>query len=130
MPNYFWVEAVATAIYIMNQTPIVAIHGMTLEEKFTNKKPDVSHLKMFGCITYVHVPNKKRSKLDPKAEKCIFIGYSLKQKGYRCFNSSTHKLQVNRDVVFDEMVNWYPSLRIAEDGKARTSDVPFKNPKP
>jgi len=47
---------------------------MTLEEKFTSKKPDVSHLRVFGYIVEVHVPNKKRSKLDPKVEKCIFIG--------------------------------------------------------
>jgi len=54
---------------------------MTLEEKFTGKKPNVSHLKVFGCIAYVHIPNEKRSELDPKADKCIFIGYSLEQKG-------------------------------------------------
>jgi hypothetical protein len=64
----------------MNQTPIAAIHGMTPNEKFIGEKPDVSHLRVFGCIAYVHVPNKKRSKLDPKAKKCIFIGYSLEQK--------------------------------------------------
>jgi hypothetical protein len=80
LPNYFWAEVVATVVYIMNRTPTTAIHGMTPEEKFTGKKPDVSHLKVFGCIAYVHVPDEKRSKLDPKAEKCIFIGYSLKQK--------------------------------------------------
>jgi hypothetical protein len=95
LPNYFWAEAVATAVYIMNRTLTTAVHGMTLEEKFTCKKPDVSHLRMFGCIAYVHVPNEKKSKLDPKAEKCIFIGYSLEQKGYRCFNPSTRKLQMN-----------------------------------
>jgi hypothetical protein len=72
---------------------------------------------VFGCIAYVHVPNEKRSKLDPKAEKCIFIGYSLKQRGYRCFNPSTQKLQVSKDVVFDEMVSWYPPLKIVEDGE-------------
>jgi hypothetical protein len=105
LPNYFWAKAVATAVYIMNRTPTAAIHGMTPEEKFTGKKPDVSHFKVFGCIAYVHVPDEKRSKLDPKTEKCIFIGYSLKQKGYRCFNPSIRKLQVNRDVVFDEMVS-------------------------
>ncbi len=76
LPNYFWVEAVATAIYIMNRTPTATVHGMTPEEKFTGKKPDVSHLRVFGCIAYVHVLDQKRSKLDPKAEKCIFIGYS------------------------------------------------------
>jgi len=97
---------------------------MTPKEKFTCKKPDVSHLKMFSCIAYVHVLDEKRSKLDPRTEKCIFIGYSLEQKTYRCFNPSTRKLQVSRDVVFDEMVSWYPPLKIAEDGEAKNGDVP------
>jgi hypothetical protein len=60
----------------MNRTPTVVVHGMTPEEKFIGKKPDVSHLEVFGYIAYVHVPDDKRSKLDPKVEKCIFIGYS------------------------------------------------------
>jgi hypothetical protein len=71
----------------------------------------------------VHVPNEKRLKLDQKAEKCIFIKYSLKQKGYRCFNPSIQKLQVSKYVVFDEMVSWYSPLKIAEDGKATNGDV-------
>jgi len=50
---------------------------MTPEEKFIGKKPYVSHLRVFGYITYVHVLDEKRSKLDPKAEECIFIGYFL-----------------------------------------------------
>jgi hypothetical protein len=124
LPNYFWAEAVATVVYIMNRTPITTVHGTTLEEKFIGKKPYVSHLRVFAYIAYVHVPDEKRSKLDLKAEKCIFIGFSLEQNGYRCFNLFTRKLQVNRDVVFDEMVSWYPPLKISEDGEARTSDVP------
>jgi hypothetical protein len=123
LPNYFSAEAVATIVYIMNRTPTTAVHGMTFEEKFTGRKPNVSHLIVFGCIAYVHVPNEKRSKLYPKAEKCIFIGYSLKQKGYRCFNPSTHKLQVSKDVVFDEMVSWNSPLKVVEDEEARNGDV-------
>ncbi len=96
---------------------------MTPKEKFTSKKPDVSHLKVFGCIAYVHVPNEKKSKLDPKVEKCIFIGYFLEQKGYRCFNPSIRKLQVSKNVVFNEMISWYSPLKITEDGKARNGDV-------
>jgi hypothetical protein len=123
LPNYFWAEAVATTVYIMNRTPTAVVHGMTPEEKFIGKKPNVSHLRVFGCIAYVHVPNEKRSKLDPKVEKCIFIGYSSKQKGYRCFNPSTRKLQVSRDVVFDEMASWYSPLKAVEDEEARNGDV-------
>jgi hypothetical protein len=61
---------------------------------------------MFSWFAYVHVPNEKRTKLDLKVKKCIFIGYSLEQKGCRCFNLSIQKLQMNKD-VFNEMVNEY-----------------------
>jgi hypothetical protein len=77
LPNYFCAKAIAITMYIMNQTPTTAIHGMTHEEKFTWKKPNVSNLRMFSYLAYVHVFNEKKTKLDPKVEKCIFIGYSL-----------------------------------------------------
>ena len=73
LPDFDWAEAV----YVINRTPTAVIHGMTPYERYNGRKPDISHLKIFGCITYVHVPNELRHKLDPKAEKCIFIGYSL-----------------------------------------------------
>jgi len=60
LPNYFWAEIVAIIVYIRNRTPTMVVHGMTLEEKFTGKKLDVSHFRVFGCIAYVHVPNEKR----------------------------------------------------------------------
>jgi hypothetical protein len=107
----------------MNRTSTVVVHGMTHEEKFTGKKPNVSYLRVFGCIAYVHVPDEKRSKLNPIVKKCTFTGYSLKQKGYRCFNPSIRKLQMSRDVVFNEMVSWYSPLKVAEDGEARNDNV-------
>ena len=72
IPEYYWAEAIHAAVYIMNRTPTVAIHGMMPEEKFTGKKPDLSHLKVFGCLAYVHIPDELRSKLDPKAKKCVY----------------------------------------------------------
>ncbi len=64
----------------MNWIPTTIVHGMTPKEKFTGKKPNVSHLRVFGCIAYVHVLDKKKSKLDPKTNKCIFIGFFLNKK--------------------------------------------------
>ena len=107
MPLCYWVEAVSTAVYIMNIIPTAAVHDVTPEENFSSRKPDLSHLKVFGCIAYVHVPDELRTKLDPKAEKCIFIGYSLEPKGYKCYNPVTRQVRVSRDVVFDEMASWY-----------------------
>ena len=100
------------AVYIMNRTPTAAIHDMMPEEKFCGRKPDLAHLKVFGCIAYVHVLDELHStKLDPKEEKCVFIGYSLEQKGYKCYNPIMCQLWVRRDVVFDEMASWYADVK-------------------
>lgn len=63
---------------------------------------------MFGCIAYVHVPDELRTKLDQKAKKC---GYSLEQKGYKCYNPVTRVVRVSRDVVFDELASWYDDVK-------------------
>ena len=47
----------------------------TPEESFTGKKPEVSHFRIFGCMTYSHVPFEKRTKFEPTVERGIFVGY-------------------------------------------------------
>ena len=54
---------------------------MTPKEKFTGKKPDLSHLKVFGCLAYVHIRDELRSKLDPKAKNVCLLGNHLSSKG-------------------------------------------------
>ena len=49
--------------------------------------------------------------MDPKAKKRVFIGYSLEQKGYRCYNPITWQIKVSRDVVFDELNSWYEARK-------------------
>lgn len=66
MPNYFLVEAYATTIYLLNRTPTASIHESTLEMRLIGFRLDVGHLKVFGCISYVHIPDERRQKLDPK----------------------------------------------------------------
>jgi len=50
------------------------LEDKTRQEVWTSKKPSLSHLRVFGCDTYVRVPKEKITKLDNKSEKCIFIG--------------------------------------------------------
>jgi len=69
---------------------------------FTGNKPEVSHLRIFGCPVYVHVPKEKRSKLDPSGKKGIFVGYSDSSKGYKVHFPGLKKIEVSPDVVFDE----------------------------
>ena len=45
---------------------------MTLEEAWSGRKPTVGHFRIFGCIAYAHIPDKKRSRLDDKGEKFYF----------------------------------------------------------
>ena len=89
-----------------------------MDEAQLVKETDLSHLKVFGCICYVHVRDELRTKLDAKAKKCIFLGYSLEHKGYKCYNPMTRKLRISHDVVFDQLASWYElPLVVVDDGK-------------
>ena len=101
-PKSFWAEALATAIYLRNRSPTKAVEGKTPYEKMYGQKPKVGHLRVFGCTAYSHIPKDERQKLDPKARKCIFLGYFTNRKGYRLYDESTHKVIHSRDVRFDE----------------------------
>ena len=68
------------------------MHDISPHERFYGKKLDLSHVRIFGSITYVHIPDEEWQKVDPKSEKCILLGYSPEQKGYKCFNPSTRKV--------------------------------------
>lgn len=98
----FWAEAVSTAAYLLNRTPCRSSKLKTPEEFWSGKQPDLSHLRVFGCIAMVHIPKERRKKLDAKSAQCIFVGYSDDSKGYRLFNKATGKIVTARDVVFIE----------------------------
>lgn len=80
LPMKYWAEAVVAANFQRNRTPIQSL-GKTPYEVFYGKKPDVSNMRVFGCAAYVQVPKDKRSKLQPMAEKGVFIGYQIGVQG-------------------------------------------------
>ena len=92
-----------TSCYLVNKSPSSTLEDKTPHEVWTGKKPSLSHLRVFGCDSYVHVPKEKRTKLDNKYERCIFIGYKDGLKGYKLWNLETRKVVYNRDVVFREV---------------------------
>ena len=78
----FWGEAVLTARYVLNRVPNK--RSKTTPYKFWNKrKPNLNHLKVWGCRAIVRVPEPKRKKLGERGIECIFIGYALRSKAYR-----------------------------------------------
>jgi hypothetical protein len=74
----------------------------TPKEMFTKKKPEVSHLKIFGYPVFIHIPKEKRNKLDPSGKKGIFVGYSEVSKAFRIYIPGHNHIEINRDVTFDE----------------------------
>jgi hypothetical protein len=101
LPTYLWAEAAQFTVYTLNRVLCKAT-SVTPFEAWSNNKPDVSHLRVFGCVAYVHIPKVERRKLDPKSIRCIFIGYCETRKAYRFWDPATKTVKVSRDVTFDE----------------------------
>ena len=103
----------------MNRCTTDGVHELTPYEILIGRKPILPHLKVFGSIANVRIPNEDREKPDAKSEECILIGYSVK-KVYKCFDPSTRAVRISRNIVFDESTSWYklnatPSDRIEEE---------------
>ena len=79
LPAYFWAEAVATAVYILNLSPTRVVRNRAPYEAWTGRRPTVSHLKFFGCVAYALVKTYSQ-KFNEKSEKYNFVGYSSESK--------------------------------------------------
>eukprot|EP00253_Pinus_taeda_P025312 PITA_25312 len=86
--------------------PTKAVMNKVPEEAWSGRKQGVTHIRVFGCMAYAHIPDQLRRKLDSKGEKCIFIGYSEESKTYRLYIPSTKKFFIGRDVQFIEEEAW------------------------
>ena len=98
----FWAEAINTATYIKNRSPTVSLPGITPVEAWSGERPNLAHLRVFGCQAYVHIPSEDRGKLDSKSRRCILLGYGLTTKAYRVFDKSTGQVILSRNVKFAE----------------------------
>ena len=118
MPKFYWAEAVQTAVYIQNWIR----DKMSAHKLYFGQNLNLRHLRVFGSIAYVHVPHEKQTKLNPKSENCILVGYSHEQKGYKCYNPQIKTVQVRRDVEFHELASWYSLLTSTSDSNPIPED--------
>ncbi|KIL57633.1 hypothetical protein M378DRAFT_16140, partial [Amanita muscaria Koide BX008] len=103
LPDSYWGFAVNYATYIINRSPTRTLkNNSTPFEAYTGNKPSVSHLRVFGCKAYVHVPDEKRQKLQAKTLECTHLGYSEHKKAYILVHRSSGRIVESRDVHFDE----------------------------
>ena len=75
LAHEFWAETVCNTMYVHNQCPTKAIEGMTPTKVWSRRMPHVSHMRVFDCVAYAKVSDQRRTKLDMKGVKCLFLGY-------------------------------------------------------
>ena len=75
-----WGEATTTAAYLINRSPHSTPEYRTLIEMWHERLADYSNLKAFGCLVFVH---SIQDKLEPRALRCVFMGYPDRVKGYK-----------------------------------------------
>ena len=102
LPNMYWVDAIHSAIYILNISSTKMVKDSNPYEAWFYRKPNVSHFKIFGSTCFVYIHGQQRQKLDGKYLRCVFIGYSKESKAYRCHDPLTNRLHVSRYVIFTE----------------------------
>ncbi|KAF8690661.1 hypothetical protein HU200_041034 [Digitaria exilis] len=106
MPATFWGEVVATAVYLLNHALTKAVDAMTLFEAWYGYKPDVRHLRTFGCVAYIRTTKPHLKKFDDRGTAAVFIGYELGSKAWRFYDPATRRAVVSRDIVFNEPTAW------------------------
>ncbi|CAM9002570.1 unnamed protein product [Rhodiola kirilowii] len=105
VPKSFWAEAVHAGGYILNRASLRSMIGKTPYELLRGRKPNISHLKVFGCRCFVHNNGKESlGKFDARSDEGVFIGYSSHSKAYKVYNIRLEKVEESVHVRFDETV--------------------------
>jgi hypothetical protein len=126
VPGCFWVEAVRHSVHLRNRLPTKAMGFRTPFAGWCGKKPQLGHLRVFGCRANVRpgVPHLK--KLDDRSPPMVYFGVEDGSKAHRLYNPNTKKIVVSRDVIFEENVAWKWDSEFGEKPeftKEKTVDV-------
>lgn len=102
LPIQFWGEGILVATHLINRFPSKLLNNYSPYESLYGKKPDYDLFRSFGCLCYASTLRQGRDKFEPRASKCVFIGYPFGKKGYKLYNMDTNQVQTSRDVIFHE----------------------------
>src|SRR3954464_12995465 len=115
VPPRFWVEALSTAVFLINRLPSTVIDFDSPFFRLFKIQPNYSDLHTFGCVCFVHLPPFERNKLGAQSIQCAFMGYSNSHKGFVCYDVSNHRFRVSRNVTFFDNQYLFSSLSPATD---------------
>jgi hypothetical protein len=85
LPNDLWEEATSTIMYIQRRCRHAILNDKTPKEFFSGIKPEVGHLRIFGCPVYIHVHKEKRTEMELSCKKGVFVGYTENSKAYKIY---------------------------------------------
>jgi len=91
-----------TAVFLINRMPTSTLKMASPFTKLFGQEPHYNTLKVFGCRCFPYLKGYNKDKFQPKTFPCIFIGYSLLHKGYRCYHPESRRVYISRHVIFDE----------------------------
>lgn len=106
MPNYLWGEAIRYSTYLLNIIGTRVLEDKTPYEVLRKKKPNIEHLRIFGCIGYAKIDKPHLRKLDDRLRMLVHLGTEPGSKAYRLLDPQKRKIVISRDVVFDEAKGW------------------------
>lgn len=109
--HFFGGDAIQTAYYLINHIPSVVSRNISPYQRFFGISPNYDLLSVFRCACFVLLPKKDRFKLSARSSLCVFLGYGVEQKEYRCYHPETSHLFVSRHVVFLEKISYYQILK-------------------
>ena len=79
LPKSLWGYALEIVVYILNRVSPKSV-DVTPYERWNNKKPYLSNMKVWGCLAYVN--QIVSDKLEAKSDKYMFVGYLKETMGY------------------------------------------------
>jgi GAG-pre-integrase domain len=103
LPALFLGQAVAAYVHIWNHCSTTHLTADTTPyELWHHKKPDVSHLQVWGCTAHVHIQKDKRTGIGSHMEKCIFVGYPQGYKGWTFYNPTTKQTIISEQAELNK----------------------------
>jgi hypothetical protein len=101
LPKSYWLEALNYATFLHNVSSSRSV-TTTPTKVYTGMKPDVSRLRVFGCIAHAHIPEKSRDKLSTHSLPCTFLGFAHQHSAFRLIHRPLQRFIESCDIIFDE----------------------------